>query len=201
MSGTYPTNPVPRRLDVSSVQPTFVSTAHALNRQSRTRNAQAWSFRLQYPRTAWSDLAPLVAFLQAQRGRYDTFAFALPLMYANGAGGGTPLAVGATSTGGSVDTNGWPNTTTVLKAGDFIKWANHSKIYMVTADATTNGSGEVTVEHQPHLVDSVADNEALAIHTAASRLEWTVALDEDTLVIERDVGDLFRVDVGMAEIF
>jgi hypothetical protein len=38
-----------------------------------------------------------------------------------GAGGGTPLVNGASQVGTSLVTDGWPNNTLVLKAGDLIK--------------------------------------------------------------------------------
>ena len=80
-----------------------------------------------------------------------------------GAGGGTPLVNGANQTGASLATDGWPNTTTVLKAGDIINVGGLNPVVQVTADATTNGSGQVTLSIEPPIpVDSSpADNAAI----------------------------------------
>jgi hypothetical protein len=61
-----------------------------------------------------------------------------------GAGGGTPRVNGASQTGLSLVTDGWPASTLVLKAGDRI--GSSGQMLVVTQDATTNGSGQVTLQ-------------------------------------------------------
>ncbi len=60
-----------------------------------------------------------------------------------GAGGGTPVVNGADQTGLTLATSGWPNSTTVLKAGDRIGISD--QMIPLTTDATSNGSGQVTL--------------------------------------------------------
>lgn len=60
-----------------------------------------------------------------------------------GAGGGTPRVNGASQTGFSLVTDGWPVSALVLRAGDRIGVA--SQAFEIAADATTNGSGQVTL--------------------------------------------------------
>ena len=47
-----------------------------------------------------------------------------------------------------------------VKAGDFIKFANHTKVYMVVSDFS---SGTMTIE--PALHESVADNETVTFNS------------------------------------
>lgn len=61
----------------------------------------------------------------------------------SGPGGGTPVVNGASQTGLTLATSGWPNSTTVLYAGDRIGISN--QMIPITTDATTNGSGQVTL--------------------------------------------------------
>ena len=66
-----------------------------------------------------------------------------------GAGGGTPLVNGASQTGQSLITDGWPNSTLVLKAGDIITLASIDQVFTVAADGTSDGSGELTLTINP----------------------------------------------------
>ena len=50
-----------------------------------------------------------------------------------------------------------------MKAGDLIKFSSHSKVYMVTADASTNGSGQTTLAIEPALMATIADNESIMV--------------------------------------
>jgi hypothetical protein len=79
---------------------------------------------------------------------------------ANGPGGGTPLINGASQTGSSIATDGWPNSITVLKAGDLVKLGALSLTHELTADAVSNGSGQANLQVEPIIVagGSPADN-------------------------------------------
>lgn len=75
-----------------------------------------------------------------------------------GTQGGTPLVNGANQTGSNIITDGWTPNTKVLNAGDVIAFAGSSAInpltrqstgslrqFVVTADVTTDGSGNATI--------------------------------------------------------
>jgi len=168
MSGTFPSSPAPARLSIRALQPSFVSVTHSLASQRRSRGVHRWAFELAWPTLRRSEIATLVAFLEQQRDEYSTFSYVLPrLSSARGALGGTPLvnsaggyAVGTTSIaldGASNNVTGWVLT------GDFVKFAGHAKVYRVTADANSNGSGQVTASIWPPLLSAVADNEAATL--------------------------------------
>ncbi len=77
----------------------------------------------------------------------------------NGAGGGTPLVNGASQTGSSIITDGWPNNiTNVVRAGDALKFAGDNAVYIVRDDASSNGTGQATINITPNLRVSPANN-------------------------------------------
>jgi hypothetical protein len=51
-------------------------------------------------------------------------------------------------------------SSTILKAGDVIKFENHTKVYMLTADATSDGSGVATLNITPNLITALEDDSA-----------------------------------------
>lgn len=89
-----------------------------------------------------------------------------------GALGGTPLVNGANQTGSSLVTDGWTNTTGAVKKGDVFTIAGVYEVnplsrrstgelqqFVVGADATADGSGNMTISISPTLtpVDSLGN--------------------------------------------
>jgi hypothetical protein len=179
MSGTFPTSPEPRSITRTSLTPTMISTAHSLKRQVRSRGPQQWSFRLAYTALKRATLAPLEAFLIAQRGQFSTFLF-VPPVYGNSSGtvSGSVTVNGAHAAGAtSIAVTGLTGT---LKAGDVVKFAGHTKVYMLTADATT------TMTIEPPLLSALVSAEAVTYNG----VPFTVALVSDTLSATLNPGDL-----------
>lgn len=88
-----------------------------------------------------------------------------------GAGGGTPRVNGAGQTGLSLATDGWPNNTLVLVAGDRIGVAG--QMLVVVANATSNGSGQATLT-LAHPIRIAPSNDAL-IETDAPTARYYLA--------------------------
>lgn len=78
-----------------------------------------------------------------------------------GTGVGTPLVNGADQKGFELVTNGWGNSQTVLKIGDYFEVNNELK--MVVEDCVSDGSGNATITFAPELRTSPPDNEPLTI--------------------------------------
>lgn len=112
-------------------------------------------------------------------------------MHTTGALGGTPLSNGATQTGASIVCDGGSASITgYFKAGDVITFAGTEDVdlvtkeslgvlkqFVVTADANTDGSGNVTVSIYPPVVatgslqnvsQAIADNSAIQTFGAVS---------------------------------
>jgi hypothetical protein len=75
---------------------------------------------------------------------------------------GTPLSNGTNQTGSSIITNGWSNSTAILKKGDVIQFASCNAVnpmtralygglrnFVVTADVSSDGSGNATIPVYP----------------------------------------------------
>ena len=85
----------------------------------------------------------------------------------SGPGGGTPLVWGGSQTGKSLLTDGWPNSTTVLYAGDRIGISD--QMIPLAADATSNGSGQVTLQLAHPIRTAPADNAAIEIDAPTAK--------------------------------
>lgn len=100
------------------------------------------------------------AFFDSLRGGYGSFyAFDPELRNPRGAASGSPQVAGDSQTGYTLDTDGWPVDTIVLRADDLVEF--NGELKRITQDALTNGSGEVTLSFEPEIRSSPADNEPI----------------------------------------
>ena len=76
--------------------------------------------------------------------------------------------------GGQANTPSASDTAGVFKAGDFIKFASHTKVYMVVEDVTSS-SNAATVTIEPPLISTVANNSVVTY----DNVPFTVYLTND----------------------
>tara|TARA_R100001163_G_C5065772_1_gene203816 strand:- start:802 stop:1407 length:606 start_codon:yes stop_codon:yes gene_type:complete len=200
MSGAFPTTKKPRVLNFSSNRPN--STAYTLSGKRSVKQfaAQYFSFSVQLPAMSQSDFMPYYSFLIKQKGSFDTFTFQYPLENQGSDKGETDIAVNGTAAVGAsqVPLDGFTNSTNgVLKAGDLIKFANHNKVYMVTADENSDGSGEIAaVDIEPPLQAALVNNEAVTVNQPS----FTVALVQDDVLYSTDASGFFTLSFDVREV-
>jgi hypothetical protein len=168
MSGTLPINYF-SKVTLKSNTPTATSVSMAGNRQSKQLAAQYWTMDCDYRPLQRSEIAQIMAFLNKQRNSLLSFDVVLPKhsrpdgsiknIYTSSNGGisvnGTP-AIGSTSVNvnfaslTATSFTGAGLSTTVFKAGDFVKFNNHTKTYQLTDDVVISG-GSATMNIFPGL--------------------------------------------------
>ena len=199
MSGTFPLTPAPSAIKIQSYQPTRVSISHNLRRSVRTNGAQRWVITADWVGLTRAQFAPIQAFVVAQRGQWDTFTAVLPAhKLPQGVASGSPLVNGASQQGRTLATRGWTASMAgVLKAGDFIGIAGQTKVYMVTADASSDGYGNATLVIEPALMAVPADGSSLVIRN----VPFTLALSSDTQESAVTPGAFYNFSLQFAEAF
>ena len=90
--------------------------------------------------------------------------------------------------------------TGTLKAGDFVKFASHNKVYMVVADATADGSNEATITIEPPLITALANDSAVTY----DNVPFTVHLINDiqefgTVGADKDGNVLYQFELDVEE--
>ena len=187
----FPTKTKPSGISITSISPTLVSLTHSLKRQVRRRGGQRWLIEASYPPLSRADFAPIWAFSIAQQGQFKTFKY-IPELYGSTSGEATDLirAIGTYVAGNNTismtasvcsnplltdqasceATNTWTPNVVELKAGDFIKFGGHEKVYMLT-QAT-----DATLNIEPALIADVANGEAIIYND----VPFNVAFASDT---------------------
>ena len=153
MSGALPNTSDFTAINVKSNQQTQVSVSDSGKSFRRQVAGQYWSFSLSFPEMTRTNFAPLQAFMIKQRGAKESFTVTFPsYMNAQGTASGSPT--GTASAGATSITLGGSGSGT-LKAGGFIKFANHNKVYMIVADAGNIASSN-TLTIEPPLQTAVS---------------------------------------------
>lgn len=190
MSGTYPTTPSFSSVDFNSVYYNLSSTSVSGRTQVRNIGGQRFEFVASYPPLTKSEFAPVTAFIMAQRGMAETFTIVLPELSSK-SGDATGLvktsadeAIGQTT----ISIDGLSGS---LKAGDFLKFDNHSKVYMIVSDLT--GSGSLSI--QPALRVAVPNDTAIIYDS----VPFSVRLNNDVQSYSLGLASLVEYEVDFIE--
>ena len=168
-------------------------------KQSRTIGSQFFSFEVSMPTMTQTQAQSIFAFLQSQKGQSENFTITYPTDNLGASKDETDILVnGAQSVGdNTIAMDGFAASTTgALKAGDLIKFANHSKVYMVQSDIDSNSSGELTVLISPNLVAALADNEAVTVNKPS----FTVYLENNEIMYSTDASGLYSISFDVREV-
>lgn len=152
---------------------------------AQTRSRDGSSQRIVYPGTYWKLQFSMPtmsddkqrewrAFLMALEGGGNEFLFAPPGYDGPAYSGPNPLVKGSGQTGNSIDCDGASNSVTVLQAGEYfhiVMASGNRHLGIATADADSDGSGNVTIAFEPMLRESPADNATVVIDAPKGRFK------------------------------
>ena len=157
MAGAFPISTAQfTSLGIKSIQNTIISKSVSGKKLARQIDGQRWGFTARVITAKRSDVyGELMAFIVKQRSGKENFTIVPPEVEdARGTASGTPN--GTASAGATSITLGGSGTGT-LKAGDFIKFASHDKVYMVVADQSDISTGALTIE--PPLTTAITNSD------------------------------------------
>lgn len=197
MSGQFPTDPNFRTLNFKDNRPTLLNQTISGRKQVRQIGSQYFSFTVQMPPLQQEKAQEIFAFLQKQKGSFENFTIAAPLDNLGASKSETDILVNGVHSvsDNTIAMDGFSQTTGALKAGDLIKFANHSKVYMVESDVNASG-GAATVTISPNLVSSLANNEAVTVN----KPEFTVYLESDEIMYSTDISGFYSISFDVREV-
>ena len=188
---TYPASPEFSAINVDSISANIRSETRSGRTQVRSIGAQRWRFTARYNDLTRDDFAPVYAFIMSTGGGFTPFEI-IPPVISDTSGDATGLMAvnGSHSAGDStISVDGFTGT---IKAGDFVKFASHTKVYMVTADLT--GAGVLNIS--PALLSSVSNDNAVTY----TGVPFTMRLSNDTQKFSAGAGDRYKYEVDMIEV-
>ena len=199
MSGTFPASPVASSASISSQQNTIVSTTTSGRRQARQIDGQRFRMTISFPPMSRAEFAPINAFIMKQRSQLESFTYSPPTVSTTlGVATGVIRNDGIVSAGATSCTiDGMANSTSgVFKAGDYFRFTGQTKVYMIVADVSSNGSGSGTLTFEPPLRTAVADNTILIY----SNVDFTLGLVADVQEFNIGTENLFQYQLDVIEV-
>jgi len=192
-----------KTLDFQTNSNTRVTTSVSGKTHRRKIGAQFWSARLKSPQMAKADFMADYSFVVQQDGQFGSFTIILPeVSSSKGTVSGTITVNATVSTdpvmspaAGSSKVGVDTVATGTLKKGDLIKFSNHSKVYMITADVDMDGSSVNTLDIYPPLLTAVT-----AAHTVTyDNVPLTVFLDKDQIKYVTSLDGTFNYELIVNE--
>ena len=184
MAGTFPISTAKfGTMGIRSIQNTIISKSQSGKKLSRQVDNQRFGFTVQIITAKRSDVyGELMAFIMKQRSQKENFTI-IPPEISNARGTASGIPNGTASAGTTSITLGGTGTGS-LKAGDYIKFANHDKVYMVVEDQSDISTGTLTIE--PPLTTAVSssniiyDNIPFTVHLTNDMQDFGISgVDKD----------------------
>ena len=202
MSGAFPiSNSKFSTMGIRSTQNTIISVTHSGKKLSRQIDGQRFGFTANIITGKRSDVyGELMAFIIKQRSGKENFTIIPPeIEDARGSETGSVLVNGVHAVGDTtIDMDAFAGDGDGrFKAGDFLKFASHDKIYMVVSDVTSS-SNAATVTIEPPLITALTNNSAVTYDNVPFTVHLTSDIQEFGVVGSDKDGNLlyqFEFDV------
>ena len=202
MAGTFPTAGF-TAMELQTNTRSRLTESISGQTQRIKSGAQYWSFKLKSPPLSRSDFNAIYSFIVQQDGQVEAFTVVPPVISSTtGTAAGTvtvadvntadPL-MGTSAGSSSVGVSGGTGT---LKKGDLIKFSNHNKVYMLTADVDLDGSTVDQVSFYPPLVESVTGGATTITYNS---VPFTVFFNNDQISYELLTDGLYRYEIDVRE--
>jgi hypothetical protein len=204
MSGAFPISSSKfETMGFKSIQNTIISKSDSGKRLARQVDGQRWGFTVSIiTGTRSSVYGELMAFIVKQRSGKETFTIVPPeLEDARGSETGSVLVNGNQSAGDTtIAMDGFAGDGAGrFKAGDLIKFASHTKVYMVVSDVTSS-SNAATVTIEPPLVADIADDSAVTYDDVAITVYLTSDIQEfGSVGADKDGNILYKFEFDVEE--
>ncbi len=165
---SLPATPSFRSLEIVPDKVAAISESPLSNNQTiYEHSGERWSLSASWPPLTIAQAKDLNGLLISLNGAVGTFLCGDPLNATPaGVATGTPLVNGGSQTGKVISIKGWtPSISGILKRGDDISISN--RLYKVTKDANSDGSGIASVDIWPSIRQPApANNTAVTVQAA-----------------------------------
>ena len=154
---TFPSSPKPQAMSWLLNQPSQVNISSWTGKRQVFASGRGWwECELTLPPiVGTSSVNVWRAFLAKTQGSANVFQVPVDPT-AQSSAVASPLVNGGSQTGRSLITDGWPVSSTVLSAGQFV--TINDQLLQLTADVVSNGSGQATISFEPAIRVSPSDN-------------------------------------------
>lgn len=199
LASAYPSNPSFNAVSFQVNTPSLATTTFSGKTRRTAFGHQYYQWTVNYAPLTPREAGAVEAFLAQTFGPSLSFEITLPeISYSKS--NNPPTTTPQTSAGASKGakqvtiTNCGANKE-VLFAGDFFKFANHSKVYQATSTCTSDGSGNATLYFAGSLVSDVTNGTSLTI----TAVPFTAIALNNAQKFDVGIGGMTSISVEMRE--
>ncbi len=205
MAGAFPISSANfETMGISSVQNTIISKSLSGKKLSRQIDNQRFGFTASIIVGKRSDIyGELMAFIMKQKSSKENFTITPPEVKSTRGSETNVVSVNGSHSLGdtTIAMDGFASDGAGrFKAGDLIKFASHTKVYMIVEDVTSS-SNAATVTIEPPLINTLADDEVVTYNNVPFTVHLTNDVQEFGVVGADGSGNLlykFELDVEEA---
>ena len=197
MSGTFPTDPKFNAVNFKINTPVIKTSTNSGLTRRVAQGHSFYTFSVKYNNISKYDAGPIIGFVAQQYGSLEAFQIVLPEVSYSKLGEGsqttTTVTTSATVLAGvdQVAVTGVASGKFLLRAGDFFKFANHSKVYMCTVSWTTG---------QPlYFSGSLVKDVPSGTQITYTAVPFTVILDNEVQQYDVGLGGFIQLTLDMRE--
>ena len=181
--GNWPTSPGFQGVNFKQESNTLMTKTVSGRSIRSSVGTLVWSGTLRYPIMNQTEFRPIQALIALAQGPLNEFDIIIPTISTPqglNASIMTTCTVNGNHTAGdtTIDVATDINTNNILKAGDIIRFANHTKVYMCTTDVNTDAGGQATINIQPALIENLTSGEVVTYNNVPFRMHLTNDLQE-----------------------
>ena len=192
---TYPSTPKPQGMSWRLVMPAQTNVSDWTGRRQTIASGRGWwECQVTFPPiVGTTNINAWRAFIAKSRGKANDFQVPVDPT-AQSSASATPLVNGASQTGRTLSTDGWPVSSTVLVAGQYVTINN--QLLQLTENVTSNGSGVATLTFEPPVRTAPSDNAAIEFKNPYCLM---YLVEEPTLSVE--TGYVYSLSLNLRESF
>lgn len=200
ITSQYPSTPSFQAVDFKVTTPTITTTTASGKQRRVGQGISFYSWTAKYPPMTPRDAGPIIGFIRFAEGPLYSFEVVLPEIsftkcFAVASNVAITSNIGIGSVNVTISTSSLNSE--VLRAGDYFKFNNHSKVYQAVLNCNSNGSGVATLYFASPTVSNVTTGTGLTINS----VPFTAIIDNTEQEITVGFGGMTELEVQMREVW
>lgn len=196
----YPSTPVFSAVDFKTTTPTITSVTNSGKMRRVGMGTSYYSWTAKYNSLAPRDVGPVLGFIRYAEGSLYSFEIILPeisytktINQVSAAITQVAIPIGAVNVRiSTTNTN-----SEVLRAGDYFKFNNHSKVYQAVINCNSDSGGNATLYFASPTVSNVASGTSLTL----TAVPFTAVFDGTEQDHSVSYGGITTLEVKMREVW
>lgn len=200
LSSQFPVNTGFTAVDFKVVNPSITSQTNSGKIRRVGQGTSYYTWTVKFPPMTPRDFGPVAGFIAQGYGPLYSFEILLPeISYSKTISQSVaPTTVGTIPAGAvNVAVTGCSVSSEVLRAGDFFKFNNHSKVYQAVINCNSNSSGNATLYFAGTTVSNVPSGTGLTI----TSVPFTAILSEGEQDYTIEYGGMASMTLEMREVW